>query len=62
MKQAGMKRTSQKTPFSHLSLVGAWTQPGGGFQGAATSGFMEAQRIHKKLKRSPDKQPVTSLT
>lgn len=62
IKQAGMKRTSQKTPFSHLSLVGAWTQPGGGFQGAATSGFMEAQRIHKKLKRSPDKQPVTSLT
>ncbi|MED4953739.1 NAD(P)/FAD-dependent oxidoreductase [Paenibacillus macerans] len=47
--QSGIKRTPRKTPFAGLSLVGAWTQPGGGFQGAATSGFLEAQRIHKQL-------------
>lgn len=49
--QSGLKRTNQKTPIAHLSLVGSWTQPGGGFQGAATSGFMEAERIHRKLKK-----------
>jgi prolycopene isomerase len=47
--QSGIKRTSSRTPISCLSLVGAWTQPGGGFQGAATSGFMEAERIHRRL-------------
>ena len=47
--QAGLKRTNQKTPISRLSLVGAWTQPGGGFQGASMSGFNEAERIHKQL-------------
>jgi all-trans-retinol 13,14-reductase len=49
--QAGLKRTGSKTPVANLSLVGAWTQPGGGYQGAATSGYLEAERIHKRLKR-----------
>ncbi len=49
--QAGLKRTNQKTPISRLSLIGAWTQPGGGFQGASLSGYNEAERIHKQLKK-----------
>lgn len=50
--QSGIKRTNQETPIEKLSLVGAWTQPGGGFRGAATSGFMEADRIHRRLIRN----------
>ncbi|GAX90978.1 phytoene desaturase family protein [Effusibacillus lacus] len=50
VKQSGIRRLSSRTPYRNLSLVGAWTQPGGGYQGAILSGFMEAERIARKLK------------
>lgn len=51
VQQSGLKRTGHKTPIANLSLVGAWTQPGGGFQGAMISGTTEAERVSKKLKK-----------
>ncbi|WP_068497442.1 phytoene desaturase family protein [Paenibacillus kribbensis] len=49
VRQSGIKRLKHKSVVEHLSLVGAWTQPGGGFQGAMNSGIMEADRIAAKL-------------
>lgn len=51
VQQSGIKRTGHKTPIANLSLTGAWTQPGGGFQGAMLSGITEAIRVHKKLNK-----------
>mgnify|MGYP001280886027 CR=1 FL=1 len=45
--QSNMFRLSSKTPYKNLSLVGAWTRPGGGFQGAIVSGYQEAERLSK---------------
>ncbi|MCS1352648.1 NAD(P)/FAD-dependent oxidoreductase [Mechercharimyces sp. CAU 1602] len=47
--QSGLHRLQRSTPVGQLSLVGAWTRPGGGYQGAAVSGISEAEKIHKKL-------------
>lgn len=49
VRQSGLKRLKHKSVVDRLSLVGAWTQPGGGFQGAMNSGIMEADRIAAKL-------------
>lgn len=49
VRQSGIKRLKHKSVVDRLSLVGAWTQPGGGFQGAMNSGIMEADRIAAKL-------------
>ncbi|MGG4216840.1 NAD(P)/FAD-dependent oxidoreductase [Paenibacillus jamilae] len=49
VRQSGIKRLKHKSAVNRLSLVGAWTQPGGGFQGAMNSGIMEADRIAAKL-------------
>ena len=49
VKQSGIGRLGSVTPFQNLSLVGAWTRPGGGYQGAIISGFLEANRIHRKI-------------
>ncbi|MBD1372756.1 NAD(P)/FAD-dependent oxidoreductase [Hazenella sp. IB182357] len=49
VEQSGLHRLARKTPLDQLSLVGAWTRPGGGYQGAAASGASEAEKIHKKL-------------
>ncbi|MFB5759621.1 phytoene desaturase family protein [Paenibacillus medicaginis] len=49
VRQSGIKRLKRTAPLHRLSLVGAWTQPGGGFQGAISSGIMEADRIAAKL-------------
>ncbi|WP_416149994.1 phytoene desaturase family protein [Salipaludibacillus sp. HK11] len=51
VEQAGRNRLANDTTIDHLSLVGAWTQPGGGFQGVATSGVIEANRINKKIRK-----------
>ncbi|NBI30889.1 phytoene desaturase family protein [Chengkuizengella marina] len=51
VEQSGLLRLERKTPLDQLSLVGAWTRPGGGYQGAAVSGASEANRIHKYLKQ-----------
>lgn len=49
VRQSGIKRLKHKSAVKRLSLVGAWTQPGGGFQGVMESGIMEADRIAAKL-------------
>lgn len=49
VRQSGINRLKRTSPLHRLSLVGAWTQPGGGFQGAISSGIMEADRIAAKL-------------
>ncbi|MDX8359345.1 NAD(P)/FAD-dependent oxidoreductase [Cytobacillus sp. IB215316] len=49
--QSGLNRLSRQTPIENLSLVGAWTRPGGGYQGAALSGASEADKIHGCLQQ-----------
>ncbi|MEG0845903.1 MAG: FAD-dependent oxidoreductase [Niameybacter sp.] len=43
--QGGFKRVSFKTPLHNALLAGAWSNPGGGFEGAIVSGVMCAQRM-----------------
>ncbi len=48
VKQAGRHRLSSNTPISNLFLVGAWVNPGGGYEGSISSGMMVAQKIHSQ--------------
>lgn len=46
--QGGFDRLSFKTSFDNTFLAGAWTTPGGGFEGAIDSGILCANRILKE--------------
>ena len=48
--QSGRHRLSTKTPINNLFLVGAWVNPGGGYEGSISSGMIVAQCIYDKLK------------
>lgn len=48
VKQGGFNRLSNKSDFSNVFLAGAWTNPGGGFEGAITGGVLTAERILKE--------------
>lgn len=50
VKQAGKYRLSSNTPVNNLFLVGAWVNPGGGYEGSMASGMVVAQNIYSKLK------------
>lgn len=52
LKQGGFKRTSFKTPFDNAIVVGAWSYPGGGYEGAMFSGFIGANRLLSKKSTS----------
>lgn len=55
IKQGGFNRLSNKSDFSNVFLAGAWSNPGGGFEGAITGGILTANRILKednKVKRN----------
>ncbi|MGL4820187.1 MAG: FAD-dependent oxidoreductase [Bacilli bacterium] len=43
--QSGTSRHYYNTPLANTFLASAWTQPGGGFQGAIMSGMMCAQYV-----------------
>ena len=43
-------RLGHRGPVDGLYFVGAWTQPGGGFEPAMMSGQMVGNRIARKLK------------
>lgn len=45
--QAGGHRLRRNTTIKNLSLVGAWTNPGGGYEGTMSGGISEAIRISK---------------
>lgn len=49
IKQAGRHRLKSETPIDNLFLVGAWVKPGGGYEGAISSGMIVAQNIDKFL-------------
>lgn len=51
IKQAGRYRLKSVTSIKNLSFVGAWINPGGGYEGAISGGIMEAQRIIKEDKK-----------
>ena len=46
--QGGFDRLSFKTSFDNTFLAGAWTTPGGGFEGAIDSGILCSNRILKE--------------
>lgn len=48
VKQAGRHRLKSLTSIKNLSLVGAWVNPGGGYEGSISGGITEAQRILKE--------------
>lgn len=45
IKQAGRHRLDTTTPVDNLFLVGAWVNPGGGYEGSISSGMIAAQQI-----------------
>ena len=45
IRQGGFNRLSNKSDFSNVFLSGAWTNPGGGFEGAITGGILTAERM-----------------
>ncbi|MEG1284442.1 MAG: NAD(P)/FAD-dependent oxidoreductase [Romboutsia sp.] len=47
--QSGRYRLKKESSISNLSFVGAWTNPGGGYEGSISGGMVEAQRISKIL-------------
>lgn len=57
LKQGGLNRSSFKTPFENAIVVGAWSFPGGGFEGAILSGSLGADRL---LRKSPIKESNSS--
>ena len=48
IRQGGFNRLSNKSDFNNVFLSGAWTNPGGGFEGAITGGILTAERILKE--------------
>lgn len=50
--QSGRYRLTKKTSISNLSFVGAWTNPGGGYEGSISGGIVEAHRIHKTINKT----------
>ncbi|MPQ42958.1 phytoene desaturase family protein [Clostridium tarantellae] len=50
--QAGKHRLKKETSVKNLSLVSAWTNPGGGYEGVMSGGIVEAQRISKHLEKN----------
>ncbi|KAI0990331.1 hypothetical protein GJ496_003994 [Pomphorhynchus laevis] len=48
--QSGRFRFKKESSIKNLSFVGAWTNPGGGYEGSISGGMVEATRINKILK------------
>ncbi|MEG2919048.1 MAG: FAD-dependent oxidoreductase [Clostridium sp.] len=60
--QGGFNRLSFKTPFENTLLAGSWTNPGGGFEGAITSGVMCADRVFRNSEvKKESKEPTMDL-
>lgn len=51
VKQAGRYRFPKETNIKNFSFVGAWTNPGGGYEGSISGGIVEAHRIDAILKK-----------
>ncbi|MGL4373307.1 MAG: phytoene desaturase family protein, partial [Turicibacter sp.] len=47
--QAGRHRLKSKTSIHNLWLVGAYVNPGGGYEGSISSGMVAAQAVHRFL-------------
>ena len=48
--QSGFNRPSFKTPFKNAIIIGAWSFPGGGFEGSIFSGMIGTNRLLSKSK------------
>lgn len=48
LENGGFNRTSFKTPLSNTFLCSAWTQPGGGYEGALSSALILSKMLMKK--------------
>lgn len=54
--QGGFNRLAPKIPFENGYLASAWTQPGGGYQGAMLAGLFASNIIIDKYKIEEDKK------
>lgn len=52
IQQGGFNRPSFKTPFSNAITIGAWSYPGGGFEGVISSSILGVNRILSKKENS----------
>lgn len=48
IEQGGTNRAYTKTSFENLMLAGAWSYPGGGYEGAIVSGYLTSNRLLAK--------------
>lgn len=51
LSNSGRHRLKKETSIKNLSFVGAWVNPGGGYEGAISGGMVEAIRIQSKLNK-----------
>ncbi len=56
--QAAGKRLGNRTPITGLYLTGAWTQAGGGYEGAIMSGLQTSMAINRQIEPS-NRAPAT---
>ena len=54
--QGGFDRLAFKTCLKNTYLAGAWTHPGGGFEGAITSGVYMCRKSFKRKRRKKTKK------
>ncbi|MGL4523274.1 MAG: FAD-dependent oxidoreductase [Bacilli bacterium] len=59
--QAGTARTAYQTPLQNLWLAGSWTQPGGGYEGALTSGITCASILHQSQENSKEGESLPDV-
>ena len=58
IRQGGFNRLSNKSDFNNVFLSGAWTNPGGGFEGAITGGILTAERILREENKAKNNKKL----
>lgn len=58
IRQGGFNRLSNKSDFNNVFLSGAWTNPGGGFEGAITGGILTAERILREENKTKNNKKL----
>lgn len=60
--QGGFDRLAFKTCLKNTYLAGAWTHPGGGFEGAITSGVICAEKVLREKEEKNEEKPKKEIT
>lgn len=60
--QGGFDRLAFKTCLKNTYLAGAWTHPGGGFEGAITSGVICGEKVLREKEEKNEEKPKKEIT